>query len=387
MLISTVTHLLRIAARNTLVGAQPISAFLVVLTLTFTCGCPKTQSTPSAPAASKPAEPRASVALRVLVVNEPDLAEAINRLRGEWAERSGGELSATATTWKHLSTAKTLDADVVLFPSRYLGELCTRNWLRPIRASVLDSETFKGTDIFPLIRSDLMKWGGQIMALPLGVDRAAITPPTTPGVISLLSLASPNAISNERLGVLFDVETMKPRLTEPAIVEALTQLAEKTIPPSDRPTLPILGHSDRLMGVTTFSRNAASAFSLIEWLAQPETSTQFARLDGGVLPARISLASSPAWFDPQLTASQRAELRKSLIAGLSGEKSFAIPRIPGIDEYLEALDAAVKSAVADNVPPADALQKAADKWEQITEAHGRDAQRDAYQKHLGISDK
>ena len=47
-------------------------------------------------AASAAATPRASVALRVLVVNEPGVAEAINRLRGEWAERSGGELSATS---------------------------------------------------------------------------------------------------------------------------------------------------------------------------------------------------------------------------------------------------------------------------------------------------
>src|SRR6188768_1166337 len=128
MLISIATHLLRIAARNNLVGEQPIYSFLAVLTLTFTCGCPKTQSIPSAPAASTPAEPRASVALRVLVVNEPQLLDAINRLRGEWAERSGGELSASGTTWQNLSASKTLDADVVVFPSRYLGELCTRNW-------------------------------------------------------------------------------------------------------------------------------------------------------------------------------------------------------------------------------------------------------------------
>src|SRR5262245_9802656 len=105
-------------------------AVLLVFSLLFACGCPKPQSSSSGPATSKPAEPRASVALRVLVVNEPELVEALNRLRGEWAERSGGELAATGTIWKDLSTAKTLDADVIIFPSRYLGELCTRNWLR-----------------------------------------------------------------------------------------------------------------------------------------------------------------------------------------------------------------------------------------------------------------
>src|SRR4051794_32593143 len=50
--------------------------------------------------------PRASVALRVLVVNEPELAEAVNRLRGEWAERSGGELKASSMTWAQVASAK-----------------------------------------------------------------------------------------------------------------------------------------------------------------------------------------------------------------------------------------------------------------------------------------
>jgi hypothetical protein len=336
--------------------------------------------------------------LRVLVVNEPALVEALNRLRGEWTERSGGELTASGTTWKELNEAKTLDADVVVFPSRYLGELCTRNWLRPVRANVLESEALKSTDIFPLVRNELIKWGGQTMALPLGLDLEAISLATAakPDAISLLLFAAPTAVSNERLGVLFDAETMKPRIAESPFVDALTRLAqlnadttgaEKPAASVNESQLPILGYNDRLIAVTTSSRNAASAFNLIEWLAQPDSSTQFARLGLGVLPVRISLASSAAWYDPALTASQRSEVSKTLVAELSGEKCLVVPRIPGIDEYLVALDDAVKAAVVDKVPPTDALQKASKKWEQITEARGRDAQREAYQKHLGISDK
>jgi hypothetical protein len=327
-------------------------------------------------------------------VNEPALVEALNRLRGEWAERSGGELTASGTTWKKLNGAKTLDADVVVFPSRYLGELCTRNWLRPVRANVLESEDLKSTDIFPLVRNELIKWGGQTMALPLGLDPEAISPATKakPDAISLLLHAAPTAVSNERLGVLFDVDTMKPQIAASSFARALTQLnadkagAEKPVASVDKSHLPILGCNDRLIAVTTSSRNAASAFNLIEWLAQPDTSTQFARLDRGVLPVRISLATSAAWYDPALAASQRSELSKTLVAQLSGEKCIVVPRIPGIDEYLAALDNAVNAAVVDKVSPAEALQKASENWEQITEARGRDAQREAYQKHLGISD-
>jgi hypothetical protein len=362
---------------------------LLVFSLLLTCGCPKPQSSSTAPATSKPAEPRASVALRVLIVNEPELVEAVNRLRGEWAERSGGELTATGTNWKDLSAAKTLDADVVVFPSRYLGELCTRNWLRPVRANVLESEKFNAADIFPLVRTEVMKWGGQAMAVPLGVDPSAIKREGTPSAITLLGRAAPNAISNDRIGVLFDDETMKPRITEPAIVDALTRMVEKSSEPasSDKPAPPVLGDSDRLIGASVSSRNAATAFDLIQWLAQADTSTQFARVGKGMLPARVSQASSPSWFAADLSSTDRSDLSKTLIAELTGETSLVVPRIPGIDDYLAALDDAVKSAVGGKTPPAEALQKAAEKWEQITESRGRDAQREAYRKHLGISGK
>src|SRR3954447_18734866 len=140
----------------------PLAAAALLIT-----GCPRRQDA-KAPALDK--TPRASVALRVLVVNEPAVADAINRLRGEWTERSGGQLSATAGQWKEVAAAKNVDADVVIFPSRYLGELCTRGWLQPVRASVLDGDEFNGRDVFPLLRRELMRWGGEVMALPLGVQ-------------------------------------------------------------------------------------------------------------------------------------------------------------------------------------------------------------------------
>src|SRR3977135_4091333 len=94
----------------------------VVGLLVLLSGCPNTKQTNTESTKRDVAStPRASVALRVLVVNEPGVAEAINRLRGEWAERSGGELSATSSEWKDVAGAKSIDADVVIFPSRYLG--------------------------------------------------------------------------------------------------------------------------------------------------------------------------------------------------------------------------------------------------------------------------
>jgi hypothetical protein len=327
----------------------------------------------------------------VAVVNEPALAEAISRLRGEWAERSGGQLSVAATTWKELSAAKVPEADVIVFPSRYLGELCIRGWLRPVRSSVLEREEFNAADVFPLVRERLMTFDSQVMVLPLGIDPAAIRPDLARyPALAMLAEAAPRAMSDNREGVLFDIPTMKPRIVEPAYVEALRQLAsrdQEANPRShDAPLIPILGFNDRLVAVTTSSRNAASAFQLLAWLAQSDTSSQLSRAATGPMPVRRSLVSSAAWYDPAMTAGNRADLGKALSAALSGPHTLIVPRIPGVDEYMAALDEAVKAAVVDKVPPQTALDIAVKRWEEITDARGRDAQRRAYLKHLGISE-
>ena len=258
-------------------------AIIQFATALLVTGCQNNDrtSTPDAGDFSN-ATPRASVALRVLVVNESGLVEAINRLRGEWAEQSGGELTAVAAEWNNVAAAKSRDADVVIFPSRYLGDLCTRGWLRPMRSKVLESKAFDEADVFPLVRRVLVRWGKQVMALPLSVDIAL------PGIsaseaisahpaIEFLAEAAPTVISNERDGVLFDPQTMKPRIDDPAFVAALQHWSaskqQTSVPKTDAAaTIPVFGFDDRLIAVTSATRNAASAFQLVEWLASAEIS-------------------------------------------------------------------------------------------------------------------
>lgn len=358
----------------------------------YLAGCPHQQ--PARPAASEkaPAEPRPSVALRILVVNEPELVEAINRLRGEWAERTGGTLSATAKSWPEIAASKAVDADLIVFPSRYLGELCAREWLRPVRPNVLESKDFESDELFPLVRLHLMQWGGQVMALPLGVHLPAIGRRNNqqPG-ISLLIAGAPDAVSNERIGVLFDAETMKPRITESPFVAALKKLAQSSRhepfnAPAGERRVPVLGYSDRFVAVTASSRNAASAFKLLAWLASAETSSQLVAAGDGMLPARRSQASLPVWYDAKLSPAERTDSAKQLEDALSEDEFLIIPRIPGIDDYMAALDEAVKEVLDDNAAPHAALEKAAQRWEEITDAHGREVQRRAYLKHLGIDE-
>jgi hypothetical protein len=326
-----------------------------------------------------------------VVVNEPELAEAIDRLRGEWNERSGGTLSTATTTWDELSGNPSLDGDVIVFPSRYLGELCIRNWLRPMRPNVLEGKELALNDIFSLVRRELIRWGDEVMALPLGLDPLTIAPdPRQKPAMAFLVKAGFGTNPEADSSLFFDPKTMKPRITEPSFVAALERLPrrndESVADSLDGATLPVLGHSDRLIAVTGSSRNAASAFNLVAWLAQAEISLQLARAGSQTLPVREATADSPSWYGSDVPAEKRNATARALERLLFAEQCLFVPRIPGVDEYMAALDQAVQSVVGSEATPEEALQNAAQRWEQITEARGRDAQRDAYLKHLGIEE-
>lgn len=369
----------------------PVARFCVVV-LVFLAGCPRAkQADFEATKKDEATPPRASVALRVLVVNEPAVAEAIKRLRGEWAERSGGELSTASSGWNAVSKAQSLDADVIIFPSRYLGELCTRGWLQPVRPSVLESEEVNIGDVYPLLRRDLMRWGGEVMALPLGIQLII------PGKVSaehpglgFLAVAAPAAVSNAREGVLFDPQTMKPRISDPVFVDALQRFATpelvKPTAENAKRVVPVLGFADRLIGVSSGSRNIASAFKLAAWLASADISRQLDTPGERMLPVRRSPAAASLRRNPAQSSALGDVTAKTIEDSLNADECLLVPRIPGVNAYLAALDQAAKSLPADKAAAEAALQKVAERWEQITDAHGRDAQRRAYWKHLQISE-
>jgi hypothetical protein len=332
--------------------------------------------------------------LRVLVVNQPELAEAIDRLRGEWNERSGGQLTVSddRLSWTGMDAPKNLDADVILFPSRHLGELASRGWLRPVRPNVLASVELHTSDFFPVVREELIRWGGETMALPLGLDPdGECMGPSGPLFPSLLKSLDSNAISAERLDVFFDSKTMRPRIAEKPFVDALTEIV---VPQSDRSRnqsvgrreLRVLGYSDQLIAVTRSSRNAATAFKLLEWLALPDTSLQINSATGGMLPVRRSMMSQAGWYRANWTADERAQAARTLEQVVSSGNYLMVPRIPGIDEYLEVLEEGMIAAMEGNDSPKAALEKVSQRWEAITDARGRDAQREAYLEHLGLDE-
>ena len=192
---------------------------------------------------------RASVTLRLAVVNDAHLADAIRRLRGEWAELSGGELVVDAISDNPFGENDSLEADLVIFASRHLGQYCEEQLLRPVRAGILANEALAFDDIYPATREREIVYGRQVLALPIGcptpllvVDESedaivawgdldpsrgcrvrGIESDRLAAAYQFLARAACYAIHPAREAVLFDPVTLKPRLAEPPFVLAMDQ--------------------------------------------------------------------------------------------------------------------------------------------------------------------
>jgi multiple sugar transport system substrate-binding protein len=237
--------------------------------------------------------------------------------------------------------------------------------------------------------------------------------------IVLLARAAPYASHQQQESVLFDPQTMKPRIAEAPFVRALDdrreqakanpeesnspqgeQLGWAELPGADQvfnrssgewepaangsKRVPLLAGGD-LLGVTASSRNAASAFDLAAWLASGEIGKQLGPIGKGSLPVRRSLLSTIGrWIDSSAGEADGSQVAGILQTAMSRDEAQVVPRIPGTDEYLSALAEAVEKALRDEVSAADALGQAAAAWDEITERLGREAQRQAYLRDLGL---
>jgi multiple sugar transport system substrate-binding protein len=169
------------------------------------------------------------------------------------------------------------------------------------------------------------------------------------------------------------------------VFDSLTDRWEKLAGGERRVTL--LGVNGRMAGVTTSSRNAATAFRLLAWLSGSEISGELGSASTATMPFRRSqLASAGQWFDSDWSRASTSQLGDVIEKALSRPNAFVIPRIPGVDEYMDALQIAVNQVLVGEAPASLALDQAAAKWEEITNRRGRDAQRVAYLRHLNLAE-
>lgn len=443
---------------------------LLLCSLLVLPGCGKKEAAKPSTVSTTPS-PKAAVQLTILVVGDAELAAGIRLLRGEWAERSGGELEVRESEADDFLESEPLSADVVVCASRYLGTLVERKLLRPVRNSVLEDEKLDWQDIFPVLRNRMMRFGGETFGISLGepplmlawegelpvkmapaslitwkqFDQFSVRrsteprlefPRTTALIVRAVAYSNLRRVS----AVLFDPQTMKPRLAEPTFVRALEELValenaeapdgEATTVKLSWPTATVgsesgetertlhftglacadklydrsfdtwgsdngagesptfLGFSGRIASVLKSSRNAVSAFKLLRWLASGETAVQISQRSGATIWFRRSqIAQSSNWLRGRNVAEETADTVTKL---LTHDQVYVLPRVPGIDEYLQSLEQSLEKLAAggDSEESAvkEALDEAAERWQAITESYGRERQREAYAKHLGFED-
>ena len=438
---------------------------LLPISLLLATGCRKHEGKPPAEIAAP--KPSAAVKLTLLVVADAPLAGAAKLLRGEWAERSGGELEIQESSLQGLLEAEQLAANVVIYPSRHLGTLVSRGWLRPVRNMVLDDPEFAHSDILPLVRNRSMRYGGKVYALSMGEPPLLlgwhVSPPGEantavpftwkkldefhpqmldssglefPLSAELLVRALAHTSALRQTALLFDTETMASRLTEVTFQRALTELvasrrggaaedsadfamltwptapvsphaelspekiqllrlpgAEKVFnesrgewePAQHSAPLAVLGFAGRSMSVTRSSRNAASAFKLLAWLGSEGPATHLSRQSRSTMWFRESQTErARQWLSELRLTSEPIDAITKL---LSGSECFLLPRIPGIDEYLRALEETLQHTLDEELDADESLRATADQWNEITAKFGMDSQRVAYRRHLGLDDQ
>jgi len=155
--------------------------------------------------------------------------------------------------------------------------------------------------------------------------------------------------------------------------------------PDDDPRVPLLGIAGRLGSIVRGTPSADAAFELLVWLSSDEWSAQISTASSATtLFRRSQLAKPQRWVESGMSADAARQYAEVAAQSFSRPGWLFAPRLPGHEEYMAALDEAVRRAVAGSASPAEALTEAAVRWQQITDRLGRTEQQRAYLHSLGL---
>jgi hypothetical protein len=161
--------------------------------------------------------------------------------------------------------------------------------------------------------------------------------------------------------------------------------------------VPLLAFSGRLGVVVRAARSPQAAYQLLVSLVDRHWGVRIATRSRGASAFRYSHLYQPQdWISSAESAAAGDYLQRTLrhedgtsqtIAGVllrayeQPEYVYAI-RIPGREQYLAALDQAVRDVLRGEKQPAEALRAASDAWEAITDRLGRPEQLAAYRRSV-----
>ncbi len=133
------------------------------------------------------------------------------------------------------------------------------------------------------------------------------------------------------------------------------------------------------------SDHAESAFLLLSWLASKHGSEELMSADIDFQPFRLSQLAAPQhWLSESVDPALAKTYAEVLSSALRRKEVLWMLQIPGANEYMAALDQAVRAAVSGEKTSQQALDAAAEQWKQITARYGVQKQRDAYRRSLKL---
>lgn len=223
---------------------------------------------PAKPTDENEAKPRELRSVELLVVDDPELAAAIDK---QWSSNAESELKVSQTTTAELLARKTPPReDAIIYPSGLIGELAKRDWLDPFPEAALESNLYESTDVLLLPQNYESKWANETLAvtfsspllcLAVRTDLLAdqgIAPPKTwqeyqkavqtfakpPAEVTgnwapaiepvgnqwggdlLLARTAAQVRDAGRTSTLFNLSDMNPQIDTEPFVESLSQMAE-----------------------------------------------------------------------------------------------------------------------------------------------------------------
>ncbi|MEX0713669.1 MAG: extracellular solute-binding protein [Pirellulales bacterium] len=141
---------------------------LAAVCLLLAGGCFRGEDKSNQPAVKGAQPPLAGIKLKLLVVDDAEMAEALRLLRGQWQGSSGAELEVAETSEQELLAAGPLDADCLIYPVRDLGPLAERDWLAPLDDTLPQDPSLDWPDIFESPKNRDAVWGAVPYAVPFG---------------------------------------------------------------------------------------------------------------------------------------------------------------------------------------------------------------------------
>ena len=231
---------------------RPLS-ILFALLLVATAGCPKPEEDEG------PTGPPLGTTLRVVVVDDPLLAQSIGYLQSEWEAQSGVVLEIAEVPGGKFNPAEAPDADVVIGPSWMLGTASVAGWVVPLPESVVQNNEGDWSDILPQIRAKEVSLSGVPMAVSFGspvpvlycrtdlLEKAGVKAPVTwkeyaaaTGALAdtptaeplaegwagltLLARSAAYATHPNNFSTLFRISTMEPLIAGEPFVRGLEEL-------------------------------------------------------------------------------------------------------------------------------------------------------------------